>query len=77
MSVLLLSDPDSGVRPYRIRWHRDGEAVERVHHHERYRRGRTIYHAWVVRTATLTLRLVLDTETMTWTVDAIDDGVPT
>jgi hypothetical protein len=48
--------------------------VTKLGFHHLYRRGRTLYHVFSVASPTLFFRLVLDTDTLHWTLEEISDG---
>jgi len=74
IDVMLVSDARSGrVQPSRLRWDGEAQKIVQVGLHHTYRRGRVLYHVFSVVTETLFYRLVLDTDSLTWTVEEISD----
>jgi hypothetical protein len=63
------------VFPSYVVWERRVHRVEKVGLHHTFRQGRTLYHVFSVATATLFLRLVLNTDTLHWRLEEISDGL--
>ena len=71
------------TRPYLIRWRGRLYEVKTLGYYHRERRGRTIRHVFSVSAgspggaaATIGLRLRLDGDTLTWTLEAAGDDGP-
>jgi hypothetical protein len=47
--------------------------VEKLGLHHAYREGKTLYHIFSVTTATLFMRLKLDTDNLGWLLEEIED----
>ncbi len=62
------------ICPTRILWDNKVYEIIRLGLHHTYRKGRTLYHVFSVETETLSLRLVLDTDTLFWKLEEISDG---
>jgi hypothetical protein len=62
------------VFPRFVRWEGQSHRILKIGLHHTYRQGRTLYHVFSVETATLFFRLVLDTDTLHWSVEEIADG---
>lgn len=77
ISVHLISDHRTGtVKPRRLSWDGQTRDIHQIGLHHTYRRGRTLFHVFGVIANGLYYRLVLDTETLLWTVEEIHDGLP-
>ena len=64
------------VMPKALVWEGRTYYITRVGHHHKYKQGRTLYHVFSVDTDTLFFRLVLNTDTLGWTLEEIADGLP-
>lgn len=62
------------VSPKTILWDGRIYQVQKIGLHHTYRLGKTLYHVFSVETPSLFFRLVLDTDTLHWTVEEISDG---
>jgi hypothetical protein len=76
IAVHLLSSDTGRAEPRRLVWAGQSHHILRVGLHHQYRRGRTLYHVFSVATDTLFYRLVLNTDSLQWTVEEIADGLP-
>ena len=77
VSVILAFDHTTRrAEPRRILWEGRPYVVTQVGLHHKYRDGRTLHHVFSVATATLFFRLVLNTESLVWTLEEISDGLP-
>jgi len=61
--------------PQTVVWEGREHQVQRIGLHHTFRRGRTLYHVFSVASATLFFRLVLNTETLNWSLEEISDGL--
>ncbi len=50
--------------------------IKKIGLHHTYRKGRNLYHVFSAVSDTLFFRLVLDTESLTWKLEEISDGLP-
>ena len=64
----------NSVSPQALLWEGRKYIISKIGLHHMVRRGRTLYHIFSVETANLFFRLVLDTDTLHWTVEEIADG---
>ena len=62
------------VYPHGINWSGKKYVIKKVGLHHAYRIGKTLYHVFSVEADTLFFRLVLDTETLHWTLEEVSDG---
>ncbi len=62
------------VYPKWVVWNGRLYAIVKVGLHHRQRIGRTLYHIFSVAAAGLFFRLVLDTETLHWRLEEVEDG---
>lgn len=63
------------VMPYKVRWQGRDYTVTEVGYHYSMRQGRKLLHKFHVATYTINLRLSFDTETLSWVLEAVCDGV--
>lgn len=61
--------------PRWVKWKNEFYKVEKVGLHHTYREGKTLYHVFSVATKTLFMRLVLDTDTLSWRLTDIENGI--
>lgn len=62
--------------PSSLVWQGRLYAVRKIGFHHKYRRGNTLFHVFSVVAATLFFRLVFNTDTLSWSVEEIADGLP-
>jgi len=63
------------VFPKWVLWEGRVYRVEKVGLHHTFRQGRTLFHVFSVSAKTLFFRLVLDTDTLSWRLEEISDGL--
>jgi len=61
--------------PKWVKWKNEVHKVEKLGLHHTYREGRTLFHVFSVTTKTLFMRLVLDTDTLNWKLEEIENGI--
>mgnify|MGYP001606999327 CR=1 FL=1 len=64
------------VFPEIVVWGGRSYPIKKVGLHHTYREGRTLYHVFSVQSLTLFFRLVLNTDSLFWTLEEISDGEP-
>lgn len=64
------------VFPKEVVWEGKTYPITKIGLHHTYRQGRTLYHVFSVASPNLFFRLVLNTETLFWTLKEIADGLP-
>jgi len=64
------------VFPSEIVWEGKAYPVVKVGFHHSFRQGRTLYHVFSVAAKSMFFRLVLDTETLFWSLEEVSDGLP-
>ena len=75
--VRSIFDPKSRkAYPELVIWDGRTYKIERIGLHHTYRVGRTLFHVFSVESPSLFFRLVLDTDTLAWSVEEISDGEP-
>jgi hypothetical protein len=62
--------------PKWVKWKNKVYQIEKIGLHHSFRQGRVLYHAFSVASRTLFFRLILDTETLSWNLEEISDGLP-
>ncbi len=60
--------------PKWVKWKGRVYKVENIGLHHTFRRGRILYHAFSVATKTLFMRLILNTETLSWRLEEVENG---
>ena len=60
--------------PRKVLWEGREYGVEKIGFHHTFRQGRTLYHVFSVAAEALFFRLVLDTETLLFSLEEIADG---
>ncbi len=74
ISVNLVFDHKKrSVYPKYVLWENRTYQVTKIGLHHTYRLGRILYHVFSVMTPTLFFRLVLNTDTLHWSVEEIAD----
>jgi hypothetical protein len=77
VSVSTFFDHTRGiVFPKVVIWKNRTYPVRKIGLHHSYRLGRTLYHVFSVVTPTVFLRLVLNTENLSWKLEEVSDGLP-
>lgn len=62
--------------PVKVLWENREYKITKIGMHYRYRVGNTLMHVFTVATASISFKLVLDTDNLFWTVEQIADGIP-
>lgn len=62
--------------PTKLIWDGQTYQVIKIGFHHVYRQGQVLYHVFSVASKTLFFKLLLDTETLFWTLEEIADGLP-
>lgn len=76
VAALIVSGKERGkVRPYAIEWEGKRYRVERLGFYHSYRKGTRKIHVFSVSTATLDMRLEVDSETFECFLTEISDGL--
>lgn len=77
ISVSLIFDHKTRkVFPKAVEWEGKTYLINKIGLHHTYRVGKTLYHVFSVESPSLFFRLVLDTDTLHWSVEEIADGEP-
>jgi len=77
ISVALVFAHEKGtVQPWRLKWRGRHYLVSQVGYHHSYRQGETLVHVFEVVAGDQFFRLVLDTATLHWRLEAVADGLP-
>lgn len=77
VSVSFTFDSDKRkVYPKWVSWNGRLYPVLKIGLHHTFRKGRNLYHVFSVATKTLFFRLVLNTETLHWSLEEVSDGLP-
>jgi hypothetical protein len=61
--------------PTQVVWEGKNYLIKKIGLHHTYRQGRTLYHVFSVASATIFFKLVLNTETLSWTLEEISDNL--
>lgn len=61
--------------PKYVIWKNRNHLINKVGLHHHYRMGKTLFHVFSVTTKTLFMRLVLDTDTLDWKLEEIENGI--
>lgn len=62
--------------PAKVIWDGKDYKVKKVGLHYKYRVGNTLMHTYTVCTEDLFFKIALNTETLSWTLEQISDGLP-
>jgi len=63
------------VLPWRLKWQGRVYTVTKLGYHHTMRVGRVLHHIFSVATDSMFFRLNLDTETLSWTLEEVSDGL--
>jgi hypothetical protein len=63
------------VTPTYVLWEGRSHKITKIGLHHTYRDGRILYHVFSVSTDSLFMRLVLNTENLSWRLEEISDGI--
>lgn len=77
VSVMMLYKADQGqVLPYALKWQNKVHRITRLGYHQKVRLSKGVHHIFFVSTDTLSFKLRLDTDSLSWTLEEISDGLP-
>lgn len=77
VSIIASYNASTGqVAPRRMRWHNRDYSITSVSSHYPVRRGRRLYHYFAAHAGGFAFTLVLDTESLRWTLEEMEDGWP-
>ena len=62
--------------PIIVKWDGKTYKIKEVGYHHRYRKGKVLYHVYSISSDELFFRVVLNTESLNWTLEEISDGLP-
>lgn len=65
------------VEPLKLRWAGRDYAITKIGLHHPVRDGRTLFHIYSCTDGTTFFRLKLNTESMQWLLEEVNDGLPT
>ena len=75
VKILSIYDPETGKTiPHRIKWHNVVHRISRVTYYHTERRGRELLHIFHLTDDELDFRVVLNSETLSWTLEEVSDG---
>lgn len=60
--------------PEAVVWNGRTHVITKIGLHHAFRNGRTLYHVFSVESPSLFFKLVLNTDTLHWTLEQISDG---
>lgn len=76
VSVAFLSNcQQKDVSPKWIIWNNRRYVITKIGLHHSYRNGNTLFHVFSVASKSLSLRLVLNTDTLFWRLEEVSDGL--
>jgi len=74
--ILTYNHRKKEVKPVKVLWENRPYLITRIGLHHTVRQGRTLFHIFSVECDALFFRLMLNTESLNWTVEEIADGEP-
>ena len=75
ISVILIYDRMTGiVMPKKIRWQGRDYIIQKLTYHHKIRVGRQMFHIFHVTDGVTDFRIKLDTDTLHWTLEEVEDG---
>lgn len=76
VTVLSLYDRDSkNIVPVKVKWQGKVYRITKLGFHHAVRVGRVLHHVFSVTAEAMFFRLNLDTETLSWTLEEVSDGL--
>ena len=77
ISVITSYNRDKGEATiHKVRWNGRNYPITQMGYHHKIRAGRNILHVFHVNNSTISFKLQLDTENLTWWVLEVSDGNP-
>jgi hypothetical protein len=77
VSVIFASDHRRGQnRPFYLFWNSQKYPITKLAFHHTFSRGRTLFHIYSVLSNKLYFRLSLNTQTLSWSLEEVSDGLP-
>ena len=77
ISVVFIYNSQLGnMKPTGLRWNGRLYKITQWGYHHKIKQGTTLNHIFSVASENLAFRLRLDTDTLTWYLDEISDGMP-
>ncbi len=73
---LFFNHKNQTVSPSVLWWEGRQYLVSKVGLHHTFRQGRTLYHVYSVQAESFFFRLIMNTDTLFWSVGQISDGEP-
>jgi hypothetical protein len=73
---LIFNHKTRSTYPSSLRWDGKTYKINKIGMHHTYRTGRTLIHVFSVESDTLFFRIVLNTESLHWSLEEIADGLP-
>ena len=74
IAVITRFFPENKVFPVKIYWRNQNYLINKLAYYHKFREGRTIQHIFHVTDGNLDFRLRLDSESLIWTLEEVDDG---
>ena len=75
VKILSLYNPESGkTTPCRMKWREQIHRISKVTYYHTERTGRNLLHIFHLTDGNLDFRVILDSETLSWTLEEISDG---
>lgn len=77
VSVMAVYKADQGpLLPYAVKWQGRVYRLTRHGFHQKLRLSQSVQHVFYASTDTLTFKLRLDTDSLSWMLEEISDGLP-
>jgi len=77
VSVLFVYNREKHLTlPWRVRWQGKYYTLTKFGYHHKVRSGRTLLHIFTGAYGQVSFRLRFDTETLTWLLEEVSDGLP-
>lgn len=76
VSVITLYTKENGINmPVKLRWHKKLFFLTKLGYHHKYREGKTLVHIFSVSNSDIAFRLEFNTDTLSWTLMEVSDGI--
>ena len=72
--ALVYNHKTRNVKPWKVLWEGKQYLITKIGLHHTVRNGRTLFHVFSVESELLFFKLILNTDSLSWTVEEIADG---
>lgn len=73
--VTIYSKEKSLAMPVKLKWNDKVYVINKLGYHHKYKLGKTLIHVFSVSNSSLAFRLEFNSDTLTWTLMEVSDGL--